>query len=192
MNKHIGIFGGTFNPPHLGHLVIAQEALKQLDLDEVWWMPTSKPPHKNKVQEVTDEHRIQMVEKTIAKNNQFSISLLEFERSGPSYTIDTIRILNNKFPDVSFTFIMGGDMVHSLSTWHQIDQLKHLVHFAGINREGYPVDQQWERYKVKHVEVPYIGISSTMIRSKAKAGQNFRYYVVDEVWKHVKEHHLYG
>ncbi|MCM3730782.1 nicotinate-nucleotide adenylyltransferase [Fictibacillus nanhaiensis] len=192
MDKHIGLFGGTFNPPHIGHLIIAQEALKQLNLDEVWWMPASQPPHKKKVEDVLDEHRIEMVKNTIGNNNQFSLSLLEFERSGPSYTIDTIRLLKQRYPGTNFTFIMGGDMVHSLSSWHEIDQLNKLVQFAGVGREGFPVDHHWERYKVKHVEVPYIAISSTFIRSRYEAGENIRYFVADDVWKYIEEHQLYG
>ncbi|OOE13690.1 nicotinate-nucleotide adenylyltransferase [Fictibacillus arsenicus] len=192
MDKHIGLFGGTFNPPHIGHLIIAQEALKQLNLNEVWWMPASNPPHKKKVEDVSDRHRIEMVKKTIGNNNQFSLSLLEFERSGPSYTIDTIRLLKKKFPNKDFTFIMGGDMVHSLGSWHQIDQLKDLVHFAGVGREGFPVDEHWERFNVKLIEIPNIGISSTFIRLRAKENSNFRYFVADDVWKYLKEHQLYG
>ncbi|MCM3716902.1 nicotinate-nucleotide adenylyltransferase [Fictibacillus phosphorivorans] len=192
MEKNIGLFGGTFNPPHIGHLMIAQEALKQLNLDEVWWMPASNPPHKKKVEDVSDNHRIEMVKKTIGNNNQFSLSLLEFERSGPSYTIDTVRSLNEKFPSVKFTFIIGGDMVHSLDSWHQIDQLKELVQFAGVGREGFPVDDHWERFHVKLVEVPTIGISSTFIRSKAKEKSNIRYFVTDDVWKYIEEHRIYG
>jgi nicotinate-nucleotide adenylyltransferase len=192
MNKRIGLFGGTFNPPHLGHLIIAQESLKQLNLDEVWWMPASKPPHKKKVAEISDKHRIEMVKRTIGNNNQFSLSLLEFERSGPSYTIDTIRLLNKMYPDVEFTFIMGGDMVHSLNNWHQVEELKNLVQFAGVAREGYPRDENWERYHVKHVEIPNIAISSTFIRSSYKTGDNIRYYVAEEVWEYIEEQHLYG
>jgi nicotinate-nucleotide adenylyltransferase len=192
LEKQIGLFGGTFNPPHIGHLIIAQEALKQLKLDEVWWMPASNPPHKKKVEDVSDRHRIEMVKKTIGNNNQFSLSLLEFERSGPSYTIDTIRLLKEKFPNKEFTFIMGGDMVHSLGSWHQIDKLKDLVQFAGVGREGFPVDEHWERYNVKLVEIPNIGISSTFIRLRAKENGNIRYFVADDVWKYIKEHLLYG
>jgi nicotinate-nucleotide adenylyltransferase len=192
LNKHIGLFGGTFNPPHIGHLIIAQESLKQLKLDEVWWMPASNPPHKKKVEDVSDGHRIEMVKKTIGNNNQFSLSLLEFERSGPSYTIDTIRLLKKKFPNKDFTFIMGGDMVHSLGSWHQIEQLKDLVHFAGVGREGFPVDEHWERFNVKLVEIPNIGISSTFIRLRAKDNGNIRYFVADDVWEYMKEHQLYG
>jgi nicotinate-nucleotide adenylyltransferase len=192
LDKNIGLFGGTFNPPHMGHLIIAQEALKQLNLDEVWWMPASNPPHKKKVEDVSDEHRIEMVKKTIGNNNHFSLSLLEFERSGPSYTIDTIMLLKKKYPKANFTFIIGGDMVHSLSSWHEIDQLKNLIQFAGVGREGFPVDHHWERFNVKHVEVPYIGISSTFIRSRSNAGENIRYFVLDDVCKYIEEHRLYG
>ncbi len=192
MEKKIGLFGGTFNPPHIGHLLIAQEAMKQLNLDEVWWMPSSKPPHKEKDVEVPDEQRIEMVKKAIGNNNQFSLSLLEFERSGPSYTIDTIRLLTQKHPQIKFTFVMGGDMVHSLNSWHKIDELKELVQFAGVTRAGYPFDHHWERYRVNFVEIPTIEISSSLIRSRSRAGENIRYYVSDEVWKHIKENRLYG
>ncbi|MED1863169.1 nicotinate-nucleotide adenylyltransferase [Fictibacillus nanhaiensis] len=192
MNRQIGLFGGTFNPPHIGHLLIAQEALIQLNLDEVWWIPSSSPPHKDKDNEVSDEERIEMVRKAIGNNEQFSLSLLEFERSGPSYTIDTIRLLKEKYPQETFTFIMGGDMVHSLSSWHKIDELKDLVDFAGVGRAGYDVDHHWERYRVKHVEVPIIEISSSFIRNRSGANENIRYYVSGEVWNHIKENRLYG
>jgi nicotinate-nucleotide adenylyltransferase len=192
MKRKIGLFGGTFNPPHIGHLIIAQEALLQLRLDEVWWMPASVPPHKEFVKEVEDIQRIEMVKKTIGNNNQFSLSLLEFERSGPSYTIDTIKYLKNLYPDYSFSFIMGGDMVHSLDTWHEIDQLKDLVQFAGVSREGFPMDHHWEKYNVIHVKVPHIAISSTFIRQRIKEQKNIRYYIEEDVLDYIKENRLYG
>jgi nicotinate-nucleotide adenylyltransferase len=192
LKKNIGLFGGAFNPPHIGHLIIAQEALKQLDLEEVWWIPTAVPPHKEASRVTTDKQRIEMVQKTIGNNNHFSLSLLEFERNGPSYTIDTVRQLKHLFPDKNFTFIMGGDMVHSLDTWHEIDHLKNLVQFAGVSREGFPLDEHWKKYNVLHVAVPQIAISSTLIRSRVIEQKNIRYYVVDEVMDYIKENRLYG
>lgn len=188
----IGILGGTFNPPHNGHLLIAQEALAAFSLDEIWWIPTNIPPHKETKDLASNEARIEMIKRAISTNEQFALSLIEFEREGPSYTIDTIKELKKRHPYHDFFFIMGGDMLYTLQSWHKIDQLKQLVTFIGVNRQNYPVDQFENPYQVKLLTVPLFDISSSMIRERFATGKNTKYLVPDEVRGFIEESELYG
>jgi nicotinate-nucleotide adenylyltransferase len=190
--KKTGIFGGSFNPPHTGHLLIAQEALSQLNLDCIIWIPAKKPPHKQLGGNASDLDRAEMVRLAIEENENFHLSLIEFEREGASYTIDTVKHLLSIDPDQQLTFIMGGDMVHSLGTWKGIDELRELVSFAGVRRKDSPVDESWEEYKVKRVDVPLLEISSTFIRKRRQSGGNVRYFIPKKVLQYIEEKGLYG
>ena len=133
----IGILGGTFDPPHYGHLLIANEVLSELNLDEIWFMPNQEPPHKQKSESVENSDRLRMLELAIMENPAFKIEKLELERFGPSYTVDTMKILNERFPDHQFFFIIGADMIEYLPKWHKIDELIKLVQFVGVERPTY-------------------------------------------------------
>ncbi|MCQ6266299.1 nicotinate-nucleotide adenylyltransferase [Fictibacillus sp. WQ 8-8] len=188
----IGIFGGSFHPPHNGHLLIAQEALAAFSLDRVEWLPASHPPHKDLVSGVSAEDRIDLVKAAIQGNSKFSLSLIEFEREGPSYTIDTIRELKKREPNHHYFFIIGGDMADSLSTWHGIEELSRLVTFIGINRSGHPLDENQNPYGVQLLEVPVFDVSSTLIRKRIAAGENTKYLIPDDVRKIIEVKGLYG
>ncbi|MBS4209041.1 nicotinate-nucleotide adenylyltransferase [Bacillus sp. FJAT-50079] len=188
MKKNIGILGGTFDPPHLGHLIIANEVMHKLQLDEIHFMPNQEPPHKERVSGTTAKERVAMLERAIAGNDQFFIETLELNRTGPSYTIDTIKILQEMHPNHQYHFIIGADMVEYLPNWYGIDELIHMIDFIGVRRPGYAMKSA---YSVTEVSIPQIDISSTVIRSRLKHGDSVKYLLPDRVIEYIKESGLY-
>ncbi len=185
--RRIGILGGTFDPPHHGHMVMAEYVYNEMELDEIWFIPSHLPPHKQKAA-VSSEERRQMVEQAVKGNDHFKVSPVELDRKGKSYTIDTMQELTRANPEVKFYFIIGGDMVESLSQWHNIEKLRKLVQFVGVKRPGY----DWnESSPVYHVEIPLLEISSSLIRERASVSKSIRYLVPDNVYHFIKEHRLY-
>lgn len=189
--KKIGILGGTFDPPHFGHLLIAEQALEACALDEIWFMPTKIPPHKQGSNLCSDEERIEMVSKAIQDNPSFHLMLIEFEREGPSYTIDTIRELKLKYNDSDFYFIIGGDMIEYLPKWKEIDQLMSLVTFVGVKRPGHPYTSSYSD-NVILIDAPQLEISSTEIRDRLLSGRSVRYLLPDKIIHYIKEKNIYG
>ncbi|MED1205061.1 nicotinate-nucleotide adenylyltransferase [Heyndrickxia acidicola] len=187
--KQIGIVGGTFNPPHLGHLIIANEVLHALDLEEIRFMPNHVPPHKEKLKNITDEERIKMLTLSIKDHPQFKLETIEMERSGPSYTYDTIMLLKNREPDVDFYFIIGADMIEYLPKWHKIDELVKQVTFVGVNRPSHSSDTE---FPILHIEIPEINLSSTLIRERLSENRSVKYLLKDSVLEYIKETRLYG
>jgi len=187
--KKVGILGGTFDPPHYGHLLIANEVLSALKLDQIWFMPNHEPPHKKKPESVCDEDRLHMLELAIAGNEAFTIQPIELERKGPSYTVDTMKILKMEYPEHQFFFIIGADMIEYLPKWHDIDILLELVQFVGVKRPSY---SHQTAYPVLYVDVPAIDVSSSMIRDRVKNDKSVRYLLPDPVIDYIEEQHLYG
>lgn len=186
--RKIGILGGTFDPPHVGHLMIANEVLTALQLDEVRFMPNHTPPHKQKTESISNDDRIEMLRLSIQDNEHFSLELTEIESPGTSYTYETIKWLKEKEPDTDFHFIIGADMIEYLPKWHKIDELVKLVQFVGVQRPPYHTDTQ---YPVKIVDAPQIYLSSSYIRNKVKDGLSIKYLVVPAVEKYIEENSLY-
>jgi nicotinate-nucleotide adenylyltransferase len=187
--KKIGILGGTFDPPHYGHLLIANEVLSHLNLDEIWFMPNHEPPHKEKSESIKNEDRLKMLELAISDHSSFRIEKIELERSGRSYTVETMKILNERFKDVQFYFIIGADMIEYLPNWHQIEELVKIVKFVGVKRPKYSHETD---YPVIYVDVPAFDVSSSMIRERFKTGKTVRYLLPDPVIHYIGEKHLYG
>jgi nicotinate-nucleotide adenylyltransferase len=187
--RKIGIFGGTFDPPHFGHLLMANEVCFRLSLDEIWFMPNQLPPHKVKTSNTTNENRLQMILKAINGHPQFKLETIEFSRSGPSYTVDTIEVLKDQYPEYHFYFIIGADMIEYLPNWHRIDDLIQLVQFVGVKRPGY---SETTAYPIIYVEAPLIEISSKMIRNRIQNKESIRYLLPEAVREYIKENHLYG
>ncbi|KAB8127284.1 nicotinate-nucleotide adenylyltransferase [Gracilibacillus oryzae] len=185
--QKIGLFGGTFDPPHLGHLIMAEAAYQTLQLDEVWFIPTYQPPHKDEAKS-DGKIRLEMTKAAIKDHPAFRVNDMELTRRGKSYTIDTIHDLQKQYPAVQFYFIIGGDMVEYLPHWHKIDQLNKMVQFAGVNRPGYSIKTE---YNVEEVAMPLIDISSTMIRERAAKGQSIRYFTTDAVREIIEKSKLY-
>lgn len=185
--RRIGILGGTFDPPHLGHLIIAEEVRLALGLEEIWFIPSQEPPHKNNAftSAVT---RVEMVQKAIEGNSYFKLNTIEVDRLGRSYTSDTLKLLKNEHPDDSFYFIIGADMVEYLPKWYNINELLEMVSFVGVKRIGSELETP---YPIKMVDIPYMEISSTMIRERICKSSSVKYYLPEAVIRYIKEKRLY-
>ncbi|WP_010630256.1 nicotinate-nucleotide adenylyltransferase [Sporolactobacillus vineae] len=189
--KKIGLMGGTFDPPHQMHLLIAQEALEACRLDEVWFLPTYDPPHiQGKVAQTSADDRVQMVRRAISGNSRFRISLVEVERGGKSYTVETVRELTRRFPDDRFYFILGADMVDDLPNWHGIEELCRMTSFIAFRRPGFPAENP-AHADVAYINMPLIDISSSLIRDRLQEGRSCRYFMPDAVIDYIKGRHLY-
>ncbi|BAM47216.1 nicotinate-nucleotide adenylyltransferase [Amphibacillus xylanus] len=186
--KKIGLLGGTFDPPHIGHLTMAEEAYEKLNLDEVWFIPSAEPPHKEQAK-VSAVDRLLMLKVALEPVNYFKINTIELERQGKSYTYDTIQALKEQYPTYQFYFIIGADMVEYLPNWYKIDQLIELVQFVGVKRPDYQLDTS---YPVIILDTPGLDISSTMIRERLKLNRSVRYLIPERVLSLIKEKGLYG
>ncbi|MDQ0218230.1 nicotinate-nucleotide adenylyltransferase [Peribacillus cavernae] len=186
--KQIGILGGTFDPPHIGHLVIGNEVLDSLQLDEVRFMPNHVPPHKKKTLDVTDADRIAMLNYAIEGNEFFAIEKIEIERKGTSYTYDTIQLLRQREPDHAFSFIIGADMIEYLPKWHRIDELMKLIRFVGVKRPTY---NEVTDYPITMVEIPEMLISSSKVREKVRNEKTVKYLLPEKVITYIEENDLY-
>jgi nicotinate-nucleotide adenylyltransferase len=186
--RRIGILGGTFNPPHLGHLVMAQEAHAQLGLDKVVLMPVAIPPHKELVDDPGPEARLELCRLAVAKDERFEVSRLELDRGGPSYTADTLREIHEGSPGDELTFIVGGDVAHGLPTWHEPESVLELATLAVAEREGIRRRDIADRAaalrggdRVVFFDMPRIDVSSSAIRRRVRDGRPIRYLVPDDV-----------
>ncbi len=184
----VGILGGTFNPPHYGHLMIGEQVADQLQLDQIRFMPNALPPHVDEKKTIDAKDRVNMVRAAIMGNRQFDIELSEVLRGGKSYTYDTMAALKEAHPNVEYYFIIGGDEVAYLPTWHRIDELLELVHFVGVHRKGQPTETD---YPVEWVEMPQLEISSTDIRQRIAEHRSVRYMVPDMVAAYIFKEGLY-
>ncbi|PMC39701.1 nicotinic acid mononucleotide adenylyltransferase [Bacillus sp. UMB0899] len=189
MSKKIGILGGTFDPPHLGHLLIASEVRQALQLSEIWFIPNQIPPHKQTDHFTESDHRLNMITIAVKDHPEFSVNTIELEREGPSYTYDTLRLLTEEFPNHTFYFIIGADMIEYLPNWHKIDEVIKLVTFVGVKRSGYETKTP---YPVMEVEIPLFEVSSTMVRERFRTGGNTEFLIQDNVRRYIEENHLYG
>jgi nicotinate-nucleotide adenylyltransferase len=195
----VGILGGTFNPPHIGHLVCAHEALSQLELDEVWLMPVAVPPHKEADADPGAAHRVAMCRLAADGDPRVSVSLAEVDRGGPSYTVDTLRDLHARMPEHELTFIVGGDMAHSLPTWREPEAVLDLAALAVAEREGVRRMDIAESLaglrgiadRVRFFDMPRIDVSSSMIRRRVAEGRPIRYLVPDAVAEYIAGEALY-
>jgi nicotinate-nucleotide adenylyltransferase len=195
----VGILGGTFNPPHIGHLVCAQEALLQLELERVVWIPVGEAPHRELEGDPGAEARFEMAELAVDGDERFSVSRMELDRSGPSYTADTLRSLRDAAPDDELFLILGGDQAAALPTWHEPEEVLSLAQLAVVERVswtrnaiGIKIARLKGAERVRYLDMPLIQVSSTMIRRRAAKGQPFRYMVPDAVREYIESKGLYG
>lgn len=191
----IGIMGGTFDPLHIGHLLAAESARDSYQLDEVWFMPSHIPPHKDKAG-ATGEERLTMVAEAIKDHSSFRTLDIEVKRGGVSYTIDTIEELLETYPDFDFYFIIGADMVNYLPKWDRIEDLAEMITFIGVGRPGSPLDlntlPSYLHRKVLLADMPLVDISSSEIREKAETGHSIRYMVPEPVYEYIIRSGIYG
>lgn len=199
-NKALGILGGTFDPIHYGHLVAAEYAAYGFHLDRVIFVPAAQPPHKDAQGVLSAEHRLAMVKLAIADNPAFELSSLEIDRSGVSYTVDTIETLSQTYPDTDIYFIMGMDSIYILDTWKDIERLVAMCRFIVVTRPAYQLDRSepalqkvpetfWNQ--ADFLEVPAVDISSTNLRCRVRQGQPIRYLLPPAVEQYIYNNSLY-
>ncbi|MDP9735869.1 nicotinate-nucleotide adenylyltransferase [Curtobacterium sp. 260] len=186
----IGVMGGTFDPIHHGHLVAASEVARAFDLDEVVFVPTGQPYMKS---DVTDaEHRYLMTVIATASNPMFTVSRVDIDRPGPTYTIDTLRDLRDQRPDAQLVFISGADAVQQILDWKDHNGLWDLAHFVAVTRPGHDLSiTGLPERDVSLLEVPALAISSTDCRDRVRRGHPVWYLVPDGVVQYISKHHLY-
>ena len=193
----VGLLGGTFNPPHVAHLVCAQEALLQLGLERVLLLPTAVPPHKAVDDEPGAEHRVAMCEAAVAGDPRLGVSRVDVDRPGPSYTVDSLRALRAAAPEEELVFVVGGDMAHSLPSWREPEEILALAELGVAEREGVRRADISERLSglgtenVRFFDMPRLDVSSSQIRRLVAAGRPIRYLVPDAAADYIERAGLY-
>ena len=195
----IGIFGGTFDPPHVGHLILASEAAQQFNLSRLLWVLAPDPPHKQNQSITPLPHRLEMLKRMIADNPKFEISYLEIDRPGPHYTIDTIRLLTKQEPDADIILLIGGDSLRDLPTWRLNAELVAAVSKIGVmRRPGDSFDMPALESqipglteKVNFIDALLQNLSSRELRRRILEGEVYRYYVLPSVYDYIEANHLY-
>jgi nicotinate-nucleotide adenylyltransferase len=195
----IGILGGAFNPPHTGHMVCAQEAFVQLELDRVLFVPVGQAPHRELEGDPGAEVRLEMVELATGDDERFTVSRAELDRQGPSYTSDTLRGLSEASPDDELFLILGGDQAATLPTWHEPERVLELATVAVVERSnwsrhaiGIKVGRIAGAERIRYLDMPLIQISSSTVRRRVAEGRPVRYLVPDKVAGYIEGHGLYG
>ena len=193
----IGLLGGTFNPPHVGHLVCADQAIAQLDLDRVLLVPVHEPPHKAVEVDPGVEHRLELCARAVAGDERLAVSRVDADVPGPSFTVDTLRRLHDRAPGDQLTFIVGGDMALSLPTWREPEAILELAELGVAEREGVRRADIAERLsglpteRVRFFDMPRLDVSSSLIRRLVASGRSIRYLVPDPVAGYIHEAGLY-
>lgn len=203
----LGIMGGTFDPIHLGHLVCAEQAREQFDLDGVIFMPAGKPVRKLTIGFSAAEDRYEMVARAIASNPYFDVSRLELDREGVTYTVDTLRKVREEYPgSVELYFITGADAVLDIVTWKDASQITEMATLIGATRPGYDLEEAKRAHEVgsgdngtarsgfsiSFIEVPALAISSTDLRLRVREHRSIRYLTMPSVIDYIEEKGLYG
>jgi nicotinate-nucleotide adenylyltransferase len=188
--SRVGVMGGTFDPIHNGHLVAASEVQQQFDLDEVIFVPTGQPWMKRTV--TAGEHRYLMAVIATAANPRFTVSRVDIERSGPTYTIDTLHDIRRARPDSDLFFITGADAVAQILEWKDVEEVWSFAHFVAVSRPGHSLTiSGLPEQGVSSLEVPALAISSTDCRNRVSRGYPVWYLVPDGVVQYIAKHHLY-
>lgn len=201
MAKKVGILGGTFDPIHCAHLILAEHAWEQFQLDTVLIMPSAVPPHKENQEITSASHRSRMVQLAIEDNSHLKLSNFELEREGPTYTADTLTLLCGEHPECEYYFILGADSLFYIDKWYHPEQiLENAIIVAAVRGDAERKDLQKqisalkERYPSSRIELldtPHIEISSTMIRENVHQGKTIKYYVPKDVEKYIYQQKLY-
>lgn len=191
--RRIGVMGGTFDPIHHGHLVAGSEAAATFDLDEVVFVPTGRPWQKEERRVTHAEHRYLMTVIATASNPRFTVSRVDVDRPGMTYTIDTLRDLREVYgPDAELFFITGADALAQILSWKDVDELFSLAHFVGVSRPGHDLDGAGlPAERLSLLQIPALAISSTDCRRRVEEGLPVWYLVPDGVVQHIAKHNLY-
>ncbi|MGZ8667248.1 MAG: nicotinate-nucleotide adenylyltransferase [Solirubrobacterales bacterium] len=195
----IGVLGSAFNPPHLGHLALAQEALWQLGLSEVLLVPTGEAPHKRIADDPGKEIRLAMTRLAASEDIRFTASVLEVEREGPSYTSETLELLAEQKGDTELVFVMGADAAVGLESWHRPERVAELARLAVARREGVSdadvaavLRSLGAAERATRLEMPQFGVSSSAVRERAGSGRPLRYLVPEPVARFIEERGVYS
>jgi nicotinate-nucleotide adenylyltransferase len=197
--SRIGLFGGTFDPPHIGHLILASEAVYQFNLSKLLWMLTPDPPHKQDQPVTPVEHRIAMTQYCVSSHPVFELSRIELDRPGPHYTVDTVDLIIQQQPRAEIVLLLGGDSLRDLPTWKNHIELVSKVHQIGVmHRPGDSFDSS-----TLFAQVPGLGkklvfleallhtLSSHEIRRRVRNGIPYQYYVLPHIYEYIRDHKLY-
>ncbi len=194
----LGVLGGTFDPPHMGHLILAESACDALGLEQVLFVPAADPPHKHNLAITQIEHRLAMLASAIADNPRFALSNIDVTRPGPHYTADMLRLLSQQYANAELFFILGGDALRDMITWHEPAEIVKWARLAAMGRPGATLDlaAMYEKLpdladRLVFVDAPDIGISATLLRERLRAGHSIRYLVPESVERYITEHGLY-
>ncbi|HAT1275811.1 TPA: nicotinate-nucleotide adenylyltransferase [Corynebacterium striatum] len=194
--QRIGIMGGTFDPIHNGHLVAASEVAYRFQLDQVVFVPTGQPWQKAGRDVTAAEHRYLMTMVATASNPRFTVSRVDIDRKGPTYTIDTLRDLRELFPDAELYFITGADSLASIMSWRDWEVMLEVANFVGVTRPGYELSKDMlpleSQTGIELIEIPAMAISSTDCRERAREGEPVWYLVPDGVVQYIAKNNLYG
>ena len=190
--KRIGIFGGSFDPPHIGHLIIAEVARQKLRLEKVVFVPAYVPPHKKGKHAATASDRFRMTKLAVRMNPHFSVSDLEIRRKGISYTVDTVRSFKRRYPASELFLIIGGDSLRQFWTWRSPQEILSLASLAVYSRQGYRRHSRTKSHtRVHYVAGPLLEISSTEIRNRIGKDRSIQYLVPDRVRAFITRRKLY-
>ncbi|MGI6357793.1 MAG: nicotinate-nucleotide adenylyltransferase [Bacillota bacterium] len=197
--RRIGIMGGTFDPIHIGHLVTAEAARHEFSLQRVFFVPSGNPPHKQSQNVSKGEHRYLMTLLATAANPAFYLSRAEIDRSGYSYTYDTVRLFLRDYAPCELYFITGADAILDITSWHNYQQLLQICHFVAATRPGFRLEQHLNRQSftaeqlahIHYIEIPSLAISSTDIRRRVREGRPISYLVPEGVEHYIHKHRLY-
>ncbi|MDX1969125.1 MAG: nicotinate-nucleotide adenylyltransferase [Planctomycetaceae bacterium] len=192
----IGIYGGTFDPIHLAHLVLAEQCLEQAALDEVWFIPAAQPPHKLGASISPPAQRLAMLEFAIAGHPRFRVDRVELERGGPSFTVDTLSLLQARHPADEWFLLLGADAIRDFPTWREPERILELARIVAVNRGGQPLPdlapvQGGRAERVQVVEMPGLEISATDLRARVAAGRSIRFLVPRAVEVYIHQQALY-
>ncbi|PIX33821.1 MAG: nicotinic acid mononucleotide adenylyltransferase [Bacteroidetes bacterium CG_4_10_14_3_um_filter_31_20] len=190
-NKLTGLFFGSFNPVHVGHLVIANYMLEYTEIKELWFIVSPQNPFKEKKLLAPEYHRLEMVRLAIGENNKMKASDIEFKMPKPSYTIDTLAYLKDKFPKRDFALIMGADNLKSFEKWKNFEQILNNSPLLVYPRIGFTNSNIELKGDIRNTEAPVIEISSTFIREGIKMGKDLRFYLNDKVYEYITDCGLY-
>lgn len=199
--KKIGIMGGTFNPVHYGHLFLAEQAYEQLGLDQILFMPSKNPPHKEKPEQVTEQQRVDMITLAIKDNPHFEVSAFELEREGMTYTADTLTLLTEQNPDTEYYFIVGADSLFYMQKWWKPQTIFDLCTVVAAGRDHSDKEQLQQQAdllvrkyhgRIRLIDMPTIQIASAVIRDRVAHKQSIRYYLPDEVNRYITNNKLYS
>jgi nicotinate-nucleotide adenylyltransferase len=195
LTMRVGVFGGTFDPPHLGHLILAAEASSQMKLDKLLWVLTPDPPHKRDQHLTPIEIRFELVKLSLMDDPTFEMCRVDLDRPGPHYTLDTVKLIKQEYPGADVFYLIGGDSLHDYPNWHKASELLDELNGLGVmRRPGDQVDISLLESKISgisqkihFIEAPLLEIASHQIRRRIRQGRPFRYYVLPVVYRKILE-----